>query len=88
MKRQEANRLIVKILQQLVEKHPDWRFGQILRNSEAIREFRDPIHDTPIYWLNDFYTEPEQTLEAMAERFPDLFNGLEFAQFLATGKKK
>lgn len=34
--RQEANRKLVKVINDLVEAYPDWRFGQILFNAQFI----------------------------------------------------
>lgn len=36
MTRQEANKEILKILEDYVNKYPDWRFGQILVNSKIL----------------------------------------------------
>ena len=47
-KRQEANRGIIEILSDMVERHPDLRFGQILAITEAIQYVPDsrPYIDT------------------------------------------
>ena len=50
MTRQEANRKIIEFLSQMVERYPDWRFGQILMNSNALQQIdlgkvRDPFYD-------------------------------------------
>ena len=47
-KRQEANREIIEILSDMVERHPDLRFGQILAITECIEYISDsrPYIDT------------------------------------------
>lgn len=46
--RQSANREIIEILSDMVERHPDLRFGQILAITEAIQYIPDsrPYIDT------------------------------------------
>ena len=62
LKRQEANRKLVKIINDLVETYPDWRFGQILFNAGFITrkqkslEIQDP-----------FYEESSETLDRVKE---------------------
>ena len=60
MTRHEANKEILAKLFEYVEKAPDQRFGQILRNLGVVREhYLDGI---PAFWANDFYIESEDTL--------------------------
>lgn len=40
--RQDANREIIEILSDMVERYPDLRFGQILVNLDVIQYQRDP----------------------------------------------
>lgn len=56
MTRLEANRSILKKLSELVEKHPDWRFHQILMN-----------FDIEIPGDDKFYEESEETLKKLME---------------------
>ena len=48
------NRLIVARIAELVEKHPDWRFHQLLQNAGVSRPGED-----------QFYEESEKTFENM-----------------------
>ena len=60
MTRQEANKKILDILGYYVDKYPDWRFGQILVNSNIVtivNTSNGTICDDP------FYEESEVTLE-------------------------
>ena len=63
MERQKYNKLILKVLSKLVNKHPDLRFGQILVNSEILHSEMDsngiPAIDDP------YYEESEKTWERM-----------------------
>lgn len=59
MTRQEANRELVDILSELVEKHPDMRFGQLLEYASIVRT----RHLGPGDWQNEFYMEPQKLLE-------------------------
>lgn len=58
--RQEVNRELVKILNDAVEKFPDWRFGQILFNYNFITrkhssfDIEDP-----------FYEESQETFDKL-----------------------
>ena len=54
MTRLEANRSILKELSELVEKHPDWRFHQILMNFDI---------ETP--GQDKFYEESNETLHGL-----------------------
>lgn len=75
MSRKLYNTAIVEKLKELVNKHPDLRFGQILINADIIQvvpnEFGVPIVDDP------FYEEPEITWERVKNSkfaFKELFN--------------
>ena len=48
------NRFIVASIAELVEKHPDWRFHQLLQNAGVSRPGED-----------QFYEESSRTLENM-----------------------
>lgn len=58
MTRQAANYEILNKLYVIVEKHPDWRFHQILQNLDV--NLRDV---TEFKCLDQFYEESEETLE-------------------------
>jgi hypothetical protein len=60
-KRQSANFEILNILYRVVLDNPDWRFSQVLRNAEVVRENRKG--KLPICWLNEFNLESEALLE-------------------------
>ena len=60
MERREANRKILEILGEYVDKYPDWRFGQILVNSNVVTV----IHTSNGTVCDDpFYEESKVTLE-------------------------
>ena len=59
MTRQEANKEILKILEDYVNKYPDWRFGQILVNSNVVTI----IHTSNGTVCDPFYEESKVTLE-------------------------
>ena len=60
MERQEANKKILEILGDYVNKYPDWRFGQILVNSNVV----NIIHTSGGTICDDpFYEESTTTLE-------------------------
>lgn len=53
--RQDANLAILYVLTQVVKKFPDWRFHQILQNTEIIGRLGEDL----------FYEESLETLERM-----------------------
>ena len=59
MTRQEANKEILKILEDYVNKYPDWRFGQILVNSNVVTII--PTSNGTV--CDPFYEESKVTLE-------------------------
>lgn len=63
MNRMSANQELVKILDLLVQNHPELRFGQILANYGFINPSKDNQD-----WLNEFYTEPEKVLARVNEK--------------------
>ena len=80
MTRQEYNLLIVEKLRELIYKHPDLRFGQILVNSEVIQleeVLLEGERQTVLKGIDPFYEEPEFTWERMKNNkfvFKELFN--------------
>lgn len=54
MDRLAANRAIIEILTTEVERHPDWRFHQLLQNLNVERPNEDP-----------FYEESDTTLKLL-----------------------
>lgn len=52
MSRQEANRMIVETIKDMVELYPDWRFHQILQNIGVEKSGQD-----------QWYEESEETLK-------------------------
>lgn len=59
MLRQEANRKILEVIAQKIEKYPDMRFGQLLVNLNIIQtDYEGRIMDP-------FYKESVNTLEDM-----------------------
>lgn len=59
--RQDYNRMLADILIASIERYPDWRFGQHLRNLELIKESRD-INGMPTGWIDEFNLEPKDLL--------------------------
>ena len=68
--RQDANRELVRLLSEWVEKYPDMRFGQILRNAGFVYE--DALSDYDHYdgeyhslfvWRDEFTLEPTELLK-------------------------
>lgn len=68
MTRKEANLEIIKILTDVINQNPDWRFGQILYNLSVIT--RDP---KTMVILDPFYQESTQTLNQMKMTSPPNF---------------
>ena len=60
MTRYQANKQILEKLTKLVEKYPDWRFNQILSNTDIVLEGQDM-----------FYDESTETLERLEARIED-----------------
>lgn len=61
MTRQEANKKILEKLAIMVEKYPDWRFGQLLVNCDLLEIIKPGIVADP------FHEESEQTLKNILE---------------------
>ncbi len=57
MNRQEANQELIKLLQEIMVKHPDQRFSQILSNYGFVASEKD-----------EFYTEPQVILERVKNK--------------------
>lgn len=57
MNRQEANRLILQRISELIEEHPDLRFHQILFTANLLRI------DPQGYVEDDFYLESVEALK-------------------------
>lgn len=66
MTRLEANKKIVKMISKAVKDNPDWRFGQLLRNVGAIRDYQDDWEGLTL-WVNEFNTESKDTLTNMVK---------------------
>ena len=70
----DYNRLICDLLIAAVERGPEWRFGQIMRNLELIKEIRDS-QGMPIGWVDDFST-PSAAMLARAGKYEPLMKEL------------
>lgn len=57
MTRYQANKAILALLTTFVEEYPDWRFGQILVNSNVLSHSNGETCEDP------FYEESIETLE-------------------------
>jgi hypothetical protein len=73
MTRLEANREILKVLSQVVERYPDFRFNQLLVGIELISTNYDETLGTR-YWNNEFYTESTDILERITNEQNKLWN--------------
>ena len=62
MSRRSVNRLIVAELREIVEAHPDLRFGQILN----VFGFVDSLPEGR--WRDEFYLESSELLKRIRER--------------------
>jgi len=71
MTRLEANRLLVKLLNDQVEKYPDIRFSQHLRNSGFISEHIDSL-GCPHFWYNEFNVEPDTLVRRVIKTIKEL----------------
>lgn len=72
MTRQEANRLIVKLLAEQVEKYPDIRFGQMMRNCGVIDDRQFVGEGTTYgYWVNEFNVEPIELLKRIQSKIKE-----------------
>lgn len=74
MSRKLYNTAIINKLVELVNKHPDLRFGQILADAEVIIYKNDYDETIP---RDPYYEEPEVTWERMKNNkfaFKELFN--------------
>ena len=71
MTRLEANREILGVLADFLEKHPDQRFGQALINVGALKmndKQVDTIYDEDFWYVSDcVFTESEVTLRNIKE---------------------
>ena len=80
MNRQKYNKLILEKLSELVEKHPDLRFGQILVDCEIIQYEKEVLCDGQrenLLIIDPFYEESEVTWERMLNNkfaFREMYN--------------
>lgn len=65
VRRQQANREILKNIEEMVNKYPDLRFGQILVNLGVIQYQRDPASFDIIGIKDPFNEESVVTLNRM-----------------------
>lgn len=74
MSRKLYNTAIVRKLEELIEKYPDIRFGQLLVNCDIIELYHD--YDEMVA-KDPFYEEPEVTWERVKNNkfaFKELYN--------------
>ena len=65
MSRLEANRAILGVITELVERYPDQRFGQLMRNYGVIKEIRNDW--IPVAWSNEFNLESDELLKRIVK---------------------
>lgn len=65
--RQRANREILELLKAEVERNPDIRFGQMLRNIGVVLDETIAGEHRP-RWINEFNTESVDVLARIKER--------------------
>jgi hypothetical protein len=63
MTRLEYNREIINKLSELIEKYPDWRFGQLLINVEIVKGTTD--NNGQFFVLDPFYDESKDILDRL-----------------------
>ena len=68
MNREQNNQHLIEILQYLVIKYPDQRFGQILRNYGFIQQ---EGHE----WKNEFYLESDELYKRVSIKFEEIHGG-------------
>jgi len=67
--RQAANRELVKILSELVESHPDLRFGQLLMTQGFLESYTTGNQfDSDTHIQDPFNEEPMTTLKRVEEK--------------------
>jgi len=59
-RRQEANRELLELLQEQIERYPSERFSQILRNAGFVQQTEI---SEQVVWEDDFNLEPWQLLK-------------------------
>ena len=70
MDRQDANRAILIVLADLVEKYPDMRFSQILVNYDFVEQQDVQTAGYPkMRWRDEFYLESDKLLERILEAY-------------------
>ena len=68
--RQDANRAILIVLADLVEKYPDMRFSQILVNYDFVEQQDVQTAGYPkMRWRDEFYLESDKLLERILEAY-------------------
>ncbi len=72
MTRQESNRKLTSYLIDLIEQHPDLRFGQILYNFGFVKPARAVKEPGEQPWQNEFYVEPGDLLLRVETRIKDV----------------
>ena len=70
--RQVANLDILTIIEEMVMKCPDLRFGQILANLDVIQYQRDPASFDVIGIKDPFYEESVDMLTRVKNKIPNL----------------
>ena len=60
-RRQEYNKKILAVISKMVDKYPDWRFGQILSNAGIA-----------VYGRDCFYDESVETYNNLTPQFKEL----------------
>lgn len=69
MQRKQINLQIIDALRDYINKHPEQRFGQALRNIGIVDTvlIYPSEQEAGVYFTNIFYEEPEQTLKRILE---------------------
>lgn len=66
-KRKEANKEILSILADIIDKHPELRFGQILSIVKVVDSYMTDKHERII--CDPFYEESVDTLKRVKEQY-------------------
>lgn len=72
MTRQNDNYELAYILLNLIDKHPDLRFSQILDSFGFVKAQRPTKDKGQISWQNEFYMEGKDLLKRVEQRITDI----------------
>jgi hypothetical protein len=74
MTRQENNRELLYLLEDLIQHNPDMRFSQILQSFGFVKPQRPTMDQGRISWQNEFNIEPGDLLVRVNHRIDSIEN--------------